>query len=69
MSFLVDFPGPDGNWHEMGEFDTHAEAVQWIRETLGHCEEDGSVCLISDISEEEEEAEEEEDAAGSDSLT
>jgi hypothetical protein len=29
-----------------GQFKTKAEAVAWIRENIGPCDDEGNVCLI-----------------------
>jgi hypothetical protein len=49
----VDVPDPstigteEGAWLNVARFDTKAAAVAWIRENVGHCDDDGNVCLIT----------------------
>lgn len=51
--FYVDIPtkdcvgNDDGAWHPLRTFDTKADAVEWIREHLGWCDDNGNICLIS----------------------
>lgn len=54
MAFLVDIPtertiGDDnGPWLNVGQFKTKEEAVQWIRDNIGPCDEEGRIELITD---------------------
>ena len=50
----IDFPDKnnlrtddEGGWVNVHTVKTKAEAVAWIREHLGQCDDDGNVCLIS----------------------
>lgn len=51
MVFWVDIPKPDigidGEWTNVGTFKTKAEAVAWIRENIGDCDDEGRIGLIS----------------------
>jgi hypothetical protein len=69
MVVLIDVPDPNrlgsggpGGWVQVGEeFDSKAEAVAWIRANIGNCDDDGNICLLTELEEEEEEEEEEGD--------
>jgi len=37
----------EGPWHHVTVFPTKAEAVEFIRDNIGHCDEDGNICLIT----------------------
>lgn len=51
--FYVDLPDPntvgdeDNGWVNVGRFRSRAEAVAWIRENVGDCDEDGRIRLIA----------------------
>ena len=49
--FLVEVPlGKKLGWMYVGgEFPTKAAAVQWIRENIGQCDENGNINLIEEI--------------------
>jgi hypothetical protein len=55
--FWVDIPtketidNPDGSWLNVGKFKTREEAVAWIRDNIGVCDDKGNVCLITEGSE------------------
>lgn len=38
---------PDGSWLNVGRFKTKEEAVAWIRENIGHCDDDGKISLLT----------------------
>lgn len=37
----------DKSWQNVANFTTKEEAVEWIRENVGHCDDDGNICLIT----------------------
>ncbi len=37
----------DGGWINVANFNTKEDAVAWIRANIGHCDDDGNVCLIT----------------------
>lgn len=49
----VDVPNPntvgegDNEWVNVGNFTTKSQAVAWIRENLGPCDDDGRICLLT----------------------
>jgi len=52
----VDIPDPEsigdkdrGAWIDVHSAKTKAEAVAWIRENIGPCDDDGNVCLLSEV--------------------
>lgn len=50
--YLVDIPtcpADDEGWVNVEEFDTKQEAIAFIKEHIGVCDDDGNVCLISKI--------------------
>lgn len=54
MTVLVDIPRVDNAMELVGEFDTVAEAVEWIREHLGYCDDEGNMLLITVLDDEDE---------------
>ncbi len=52
--FYIDIPteatiqGVDGPWRNLTTFKSKKEAVEWIREHIGYCDDDGNVCLITE---------------------
>ncbi len=52
--FWVDIPvkecveSEDTSWTNLAEFDTKLEAIQFIREYIGPCDDNGNICLISE---------------------
>lgn len=52
--FYVDLPRVDDSCNCVGEFDTREEAVAWIREHVGVCDDFGNLCLLSEFPDEEE---------------
>lgn len=53
MSFCVDIPTDvDPKWKFKDVvfvvFATKGEAIQWIRDHIGYCDDDGTVCLITE---------------------
>lgn len=53
--FLIDVPSPlaDGTWHEIGQFDTKEEALEFVQNAFG-ADEEGRICLISEFNCEDE---------------
>jgi hypothetical protein len=54
MAYYVDIPSPatisegnEGCWSNVGTFATKEEAVKWIRENIGYCDDDGNICLLT----------------------
>ena len=53
LCYAVDIPleedrqEEEGQWRNVGKFRTKAEAVAFIRDTIGPCDDDGNVCLIT----------------------
>jgi hypothetical protein len=51
--YYIDIPTPDcvgnddGSWTNLAQCDTKAEAVAWIREHVGECDDDGNICLLT----------------------
>lgn len=39
----------NGSWLNVAEFETKAEAVAWIRENIGSCDDDGNINLLSNV--------------------
>ncbi len=37
----------EGPWHHVTTFPTKHEAVEFIRDNIGHCDENGNICLIT----------------------
>jgi hypothetical protein len=37
----------DKSWTNVANFTTKEEAVEWIRKNVGHCDDDGNICLIT----------------------
>lgn len=55
--YIVDIPSSDLNesdWIAIKYFDSHKEAIEFARKYFG-ADEEGRVCLISEIEEQEEE--------------
>lgn len=46
-SYLVDLPVLGGTWNNVASFDDKQKAIQWIRENIGHCDDEGNICLIT----------------------
>jgi hypothetical protein len=47
---VVDMPTePGGSWRLVAQFKTKAEAVAWIRDNIGNCDEDGKISFISEV--------------------
>lgn len=52
IAFEIDVPNVDdisGNWITLESCKTKAEAVEWIRQNIGHCDDEGRIRLISEI--------------------
>lgn len=51
--YLVDIPTlqtletPDSGWTNVGSFASKSEAIQWIRENIGYCDDEGNINLIT----------------------
>jgi len=48
----VDLPdvnklGADCSWRSVANFHTVPEAISWIRENVGNCDDDGNICLLT----------------------
>lgn len=52
MGFFVDIPtlktvgDKEGPWEQVHRAATKRLAVQWIRENIGWCDDDGNICLL-----------------------
>lgn len=53
MPYYVDLPNANGEWETAWVFKTKEEAVEWIREVIGHCDDDGNLGLITEIKKED----------------
>ena len=49
MQYIVDLPKEDGAWKEVDTFDTKEDAIKFCR-NLFRADEEGRVCLVSEIS-------------------
>lgn len=55
-TIYVDVPNPDtigqedNAWRNVHTAGTKAEAVAWIRQNIGPCDDDGNICLLSNVS-------------------
>jgi hypothetical protein len=50
----VDLPNTSdlsGPMVTVGRFRTKAEAVAWVRENIGYCDDDGRICLLTETEE------------------
>ena len=53
MAFYIDIPtektleGSEGAWTHVHVAQSKEEAVAWIRENIGHCDDDGNICLLT----------------------
>lgn len=54
MAYYVDIPtlatindGGEGAWTNVGTFETKEQAVAWVRENVGYCDDDGNICLLT----------------------
>jgi hypothetical protein len=51
--YFIDIPtrecvdNDDGPWTNLTTCDTKAEAVAWVRQHLGPCDDDGNICLLT----------------------
>lgn len=61
MDYFVDLPAVGGKWRNVFIGKTKVEVIEWIRSNIGHCDDDGNVCLISEIEEDEDEDEDEDE--------
>lgn len=54
---VIDLPdyGTDGDWREVGQFDSTKEAVEWVRQHVGICDDFGNINLLTALDEEGEE--------------
>lgn len=53
MAFYIDLPIPDkckagaeDCWTQVATVNTKAQAIKWIREHVGRCDDEGRVCLV-----------------------
>ena len=53
--YYIDIPtektiddGDNGSWTNVKIVDTKEEAVKWIRDNIGWCDDEGRICLISE---------------------
>ena len=46
---MVDLPVLGGTWNNVASFDDKEKAIQWIRENIGHCDDEGNICLITQL--------------------
>jgi hypothetical protein len=44
---VADRLGEEECWENVGRFESVADAVAWIRENVGPCDDAGNVCLIT----------------------
>lgn len=48
--FIVDIPNKEQVFaDEVFSADTKEEAIAWIRENIGHCDDDGNICLLTEV--------------------
>lgn len=54
-NIYIDVPNPsaigqdDNAWVNVHTAASRAEAVEWIRENIGPCDDDGNICLLSNV--------------------
>lgn len=58
--FYVDIPPEKRGdaWANVYEAETKEEAVQWIRNNIGPCDNEGNICLLSEFYNDDEEDDE-----------
>lgn len=53
MKVFVDIPECDDGsttptgWKLLRQFNSKADAVEWIRKFIGSCDDDGNICLLT----------------------
>lgn len=59
-SYYVDIPtmetikdGPEGAWTNVGTFSSKSEAIEWIRDNIGYCDDEGRICLLTHMENDE----------------
>ena len=56
--FYIEIPDHNdlgSSWVSLGSSETKEEAVEWIRENIGWCDDEGRMCLLSECEVEEDE--------------
>ena len=51
--FVVDLPKVREAFEFLDSFDSKTKAVEWIRENIGHCDDNGNICLITETQDED----------------
>jgi hypothetical protein len=52
--YYIDIPDqyetlkPEGSWVNVNTVKTKHEAIEWIRENIGWCDDEGRICLITE---------------------